>query len=758
MKYRILIFSILLSTLHFLNVSNASSIIDTLRKTTPANETLLKKAIENTLEFLKHHIYYAVSSDPPQPDFDNSYFQKVDYSKIFNNIKTENTNYFDFKNEFISAIYKLNDLHTIPFFGQISLFYYIYICPIILRAEYDKENNKAKMYGDLALPEEYYNYFQNGPEVLKKIKENNNTEIISIKDKNPFTFISEFAGIKLKNKHSTYVYNQLTYLINSFLFVPATLEDLTDFTVIYSNNENFTTEYIVLDIREQNNNIKFYQDDKDNIKFVEYLSDYYKNFNSLDSNDIFYSTFPFKSFLDIIKEYEQTNNIKSSNLLFPSIKPIQFDEIIWDYNFTSMGRRRRRNRNNVVFLCRVDKKNKVNVLKINNFGGIRDSETSLEVAEKCARLFDENEFKIVIIIPRNLGGNPIVGYNIIELLSPYILTRNTLRIKRDKNMDKFINLFNRLELFAEFNSTKGVNPDYFKDGFVSEKYGDKTEEFSKPFSWKINQKRIEEIKSKLKHKRTPTDIIVLTDGLGANAASIFLKNIYKSGAGIVTGYNGNPNLPDEIFDISQSASAPLILGGYREIYPEIYQNTIYYLIGLFSLTCFATYHEYQDSYIPQEYDVQIPDQRIKIFKPYDDIYYQEFITEAINVLDSYKENCNPENKMLVLLSDKCKFDNKQLHGGFGCGYDSKWNTSNCIPVYCDSGFYYNKASNTCIKYPIEGRKIWWIILVSVLGFLILAGGITTIILYKKKLLCFKKKEIIIDDGDNYNINNDLLSE
>ena len=83
---------------------------------------------------------------------------------------------------------------------------------------------------------------------------------------------------------------------------------------------------------------------------------------------------------------------------------------------------------------------------------------------------------------------------------------------------------------------------------------------------------------------------------------------------------------------------------------------------------------------------------------------------------------------------------------------------NCIPVYCDSGYYYNKIDNICIKYPIEGKKIWWIILVSVLGFLILAGVVTIIILYKKKLLCFKKKEIIIDNDTNYNINDDLLSE
>ena len=81
-------------------------------------------------------------------------------------------------------------------------------------------------------------------------------------------------------------------------------------------------------------------------------------------------------------------------------------------------------------------------MKINTFGGALDSKDSLEVAEKCANLFDENEYRIVIIFPKNGGGNPIIGYNIIELLSPYILTRNTLRIKKDVNMTQFIELYN----------------------------------------------------------------------------------------------------------------------------------------------------------------------------------------------------------------------------------------------------------------------------------------------------------------------------
>ena len=82
-----------------------------------------------------------------------------------------------------------------------------------------------------------------------------------------------------------------------------------------------------------------------------------------------------------------------------------------------------------------------------------------------------------------------------------------------------------------------------------------------------------------------------------------MKNAYKSGAGIIIGYNGNPNLSDDIFDISQSPSPVFGIYNYRNIYPEIYQNFIKYPICLSQITCMVSYHEFQESYIPQEYDV-----------------------------------------------------------------------------------------------------------------------------------------------------------
>ena len=239
----------------------------------------------------------------------------------------------------------------------------------------------------------------------------------------------------------------------------------------------------------------------------------------------------------------------------------------------------------------------------------------------------------------------------------------------------------------------------------------------------------------------------MTDGFALSSASIFMKNAYKSGAGIIIGYNGNPNLPDDIFDISQSPSPTFGINNYRDIYPEIFNNTGKYGMGLLSITCMASYHEFQESYIPQEYDVQIPYKRVKLFNPYNDNFYQEFIDEAITELKWYQENCNPNNEMLVLFSNECKFDNSLMHGGYRCGKDSKWNTTDCIPVYCDSGYFYNKISNSCIKYPMENNdeespkeNKTWIIIVSVVGgVVVLAVIIILIVMYKKKALCFKKK-------------------
>ena len=104
--------------------------------------------------------------------------------------------------------------------------------------------------------------------------------------------------------------------------------------------------------------------------------------------------------------------------------------------------------------------------------------------------------------------------------------------------------------------------------------------------------------------------------------------------------------------------------------------------------------------------------------------------------------------MLVLFSDECKFEDSHMHGGYRFGNDSNWNKTDCISVYCDSGYIHNKISNFCIKFPNENNdenpkdNKTWIIIVSVIGgVVVLAVIVTIIIMHKKKVLCFNKSNI-----------------
>ena len=134
------------------------------------------------------------------------------------------------------------------------------------------------MYGNIVIKEEYYSIFKNGKEVLQTIKDNLNTPIESINEKDPFTFIQEFSGIKLRNPHSTYIYHQMIYTKNSFA-LPIREEELTNFTLVYTNKDTFTTDYLIHDASKNMDDIIFYEDKEENAKFLSYLSEHYNKIN-----------------------------------------------------------------------------------------------------------------------------------------------------------------------------------------------------------------------------------------------------------------------------------------------------------------------------------------------------------------------------------------------------------------------------------------------------------------------------------------------
>ena len=94
------------------------------------------------------------------------------------------------------------------------------------------------------------------------------------------------------------------------------------------------------------------------------------------------------------------------------------------------------------------------------------------------------------------------------------------------------------------------------------------------------------------------------------------------------------------------------------------------------------------------------DERANLYNKYDDSRYQEFIDEAKKIFNKYNnENCNSENKNILLLSEECDIAlNPNTHGGYECGDNNKWSDI-CVPLYCDIGYYFDIVKKECVEDP-----------------------------------------------------------
>lgn len=123
--------------------------------------------------------------------------------------------------------------------------------------------------------------------------------------------------------------------------------------------------------------------------------------------------------------------------------------------------------------------------------------------------------------------------------------------------------------------------------------------------------------------------------------------------------------------------------------------------------------------IPLEYQINLVDERVPIYNGYDfqsDSNYQDFIDKAKNIFEQYKTKCNPNNKNLLFITEKCTFKDSRMHGGYECDDKGNWST-NCVPSFCDNGYYLDKKNNKCVenvcvteqKEKKEKRKVFLIL-------------------------------------------------
>ena len=119
-----------------------------------------------------------------------------------------------------------------------------------------------------------------------------------------------------------------------------------------------------------------------------------------------------------------------------------------------------------------------------------------------------------------------------------------------------------------------------------------------------------------------------------------------------------------------------------------------------------TFYDLNDYKIPLEYEVILPDINSEIYEIFNEETYEKFISKSKSIFEKYKNECNPKNKKLVKVDEKCDeyFDNNYTHGGYECGEDGNW-TNKCVPSYCDMGYIFDHNKKECvIDYCDENKR------------------------------------------------------
>ena len=123
-------------------------------------------------------------------------------------------------------------------------------------------------------------------------------------------------------------------------------------------------------------------------------------------------------------------------------------------------------------------------------------------------------------------------------------------------------------------------------------------------------------------------------------------------------------------------------------------------MNLKAIPFIQSFYSTKDLSHPLEYDINPVDEIINVYDIETD--YNSFINESLKILNKYQTECNPNNKKLVFVTDKCdkEFKNNYTHGGYECGDNGKWSTK-CIPSYCDIGYIFDHDKKNVLQIFVQ---------------------------------------------------------
>ena len=437
---------------------------------------------------------------------------------------------------------------------------------------------------------------------------------------------TKYFGPKSPHGHFTQAKHSIpTFYLTDYPLTPEELKVKYEFE---SNNNK--EDFIILDYYILAPNFgqfkNLYESDKkllfsfDQNKFSQFFEKEIKEYiNNIKKPNIF----------EVYEKYLKRNTILKEKL--KSTK-----EIKWDYETNKEDG----------IKCRVDYDNNVNVFLQKKSFMIDIDDYNLDIITECINLFYSNNFPIIGIENQNGGGNIFIAQFFIQLLQVKLqehmffsgrstdLYSQAFESIRNGIIDiETCEPFNNIDDFMD-----GIKDDYSKNTKSIIHKRTKTFNFgSKDLKNFIHTRRKFFLDNG--NLKRPTDIIIFTDGFSFSATSLFIKGFQKAGGAITVGFNGNPQLSNDLFDASQS---PTNVMEFKE--SVYFQNLLelgFYIIGISATESFGDNYMEKNS-IPLEYDFDPIDERVDIYNEYSDEIYQTFIDKGKEIFKKYNQDkkCN----------------------------------------------------------------------------------------------------------------------
>ena len=220
--------------------------------------TYYKEAVDDIIKLVEPYVYLDILKNPPQPEGFNNYFKPVDLIAELRKVKTEGTNFYEFYRSVQKALMSTQDGHfEFTFYGNKDfdnkLGQFTVTPPLKLYVSMNNNNEPVMKGAPLELDSgDVYNHFANGAATKETIERNKDNFIVSINGMSPFDFVLNFGSEYYsypKNKDAKYTLASQTISdIPLLYYVPVLEKDLTNFNVVYSNGESFTSAFFCMNL------------------------------------------------------------------------------------------------------------------------------------------------------------------------------------------------------------------------------------------------------------------------------------------------------------------------------------------------------------------------------------------------------------------------------------------------------------------------------------------------------------------------------